>query len=88
MNPILITGGAGSVGKQLTNMLLSEGKSVRVFDLPFMVYSLEDLDNVEIVKGDVTDSNSVTQTVSGVDGFFILLQCFHLTVKTEKQHLL
>tara|TARA_B100000700_G_scaffold136168_1_gene152124 strand:+ start:1352 stop:2224 length:873 start_codon:yes stop_codon:yes gene_type:complete len=69
MNPILITGGAGSVGKQLTNMLLSEGKSVRVFDLPFMDFTdLENLDNVEIVKGDVTDSNSVTEAVSGVDG--------------------
>ena len=67
--PILITGGAGSVGKQLTNMLLAEGQSVRVFDLPFMDFTdLETLENVEIVKGDVTDSNAVLEAIDGVHG--------------------
>ncbi len=69
MKPILITGGAGSVGKQLTNMLLAEGQSVRVFDLPFMDFTdLETLENVEIVKGDVTDSNAVLEAIDGVHG--------------------
>ena len=34
IKPVLITGGAGSVGRQLAGMLLADGIPVRVFDLP------------------------------------------------------
>ena len=37
--PVLITGGAGSVGRQLAGMFLAEGRPVRIFDLPFMDFS-------------------------------------------------
>ena len=65
--PVLITGGAGSVGRQLAGMLLDEGKSVRIFDLPFMDFAgLEGEENVEVVKGDITDAAIVSQAVFGV----------------------
>ena len=65
--PVLITGGAGSVGRQLAGMLLDQGKSVRVFDLPFMDFAgLEGEENVEVVKGDITDATIVSQAVVGV----------------------
>lgn len=67
--PVLITGGAGSVGRQLAGMFLERGRPVRIFDLPFMDFSgLEGEDGVEVVKGDITDASSVTSAVSGVSG--------------------
>ena len=67
--PILITGGAGSVGRQLAGMLLEDGKSVRIFDLPFMDFSgLEGEEGVEVVKGDITDAPAVSSAVAGVAG--------------------
>ena len=69
----MITGGAGSVGRQLAGMFLAEGRPVRIFDLPFMDFSgLEDEPNVEIVKGDITDKESVSEAVRNVGGILHL----------------
>ena len=71
--PVLITGGAGSVGRQLAGMFLAEGRPVRIFDLPFMDFSgLEDEPNVEVVKGDITDQESVSEAVRNVGGILHL----------------
>jgi len=71
--PVLITGGAGSVGRQLAGMFLAEGRPVRIFDLPFMDFSgLEDEPNVQIVKGDITDKESVYEAVRNVGGILHL----------------
>lgn len=67
--PVLITGGAGSVGRQLAGMLLETNRSVRILDLPFMDFTgLEGEDNVEVLKGDITDKGSVSSAVAGVGG--------------------
>ena len=67
--PVLITGGAGSVGRQLAGMLLEDGRSVRIFDLPFMDFAgLEGEEGVEVVKGDITDAAAVSSAVAGVAG--------------------
>ena len=67
--PVLITGGAGSVGRQLAGMLLEDGRSVRIFDLPFMDFSgLEGEEGVEVVKGDIADAAAVSSAVAGVAG--------------------
>ena len=64
--PILITGGAGSVGRMLVEKFLEASHSVRVFDLPSMDFSgLDERDGVEVVKGDITDVNSVKEGVQG-----------------------
>lgn len=64
--PILITGGAGSVGRMLVEKLVAAGKTVRIFDLPFMDFEgLEGRDGIQIVKGDITDVDQVTQAVEG-----------------------
>ena len=68
-NPILITGGAGSVGRQLASMFLEEGRRVRIFDLPFMDFTgLDEDPNVEVYKGDITDPNSVSKAAEGISG--------------------
>ncbi len=67
--PILITGGAGSVGRQLASMFLEEGRRVRIFDLPFMDFTgLDEDPNVEVYKGDITDSESVSKAAEGISG--------------------
>ena len=64
----LITGGAGSVGRQLVEMFAAAGRPVRVFDLPMMDFTgFEDRDGIEIARGDITDSDGVRAAVSGVD---------------------
>ena len=67
-NPVLITGGAGSVGQQLVEMFVEAERAVRVFDLPMMDFTgLEGRDSIEIVKGDITDADGVRTAVDGVD---------------------
>ncbi len=65
--PILITGGAGSVGRMLVERLVANGREVRIFDLPFMDFSgLENRSDIGIVKGDITDSAQVEDAMEGV----------------------
>ena len=66
--PVLITGGAGSVGRQLVEMLSEASRPVRIFDLPMMDFSgLEGRNGIEIVRGDITDADGVRSAVEGVD---------------------
>ena len=66
--PVLITGGAGSVGRILASRLQYDGRPVRVFDLPSMNYAgLEGVDDIEVVKGDITDVDTVRRAVDGVE---------------------
>jgi nucleoside-diphosphate-sugar epimerase len=68
VNRILITGGAGSIGSQVTRLLVERGHQVRVFDLPICDFSpLETLEHVEISPGDITDPAAVRAAVGGVD---------------------
>ena len=69
---ILITGGAGFVGSHLADGLLKAGHSVRVLDcLTPQVHgdSLPDYlsRDVELVVGDMRDSGTVRQALTGVD---------------------
>ena len=67
-DPVLITGGAGSVGRQLVEMFAEAGRAVRVFDLPMMDFSgLEGRDGIDNVKGDITDADGVRAAVDGAD---------------------
>ncbi len=67
-SPILITGGAGSVGRQLVEMFAEAGRRIRIFDLPMMDFSgLEDRDGIEIVEGDITDAQGVRDAIAGCD---------------------
>jgi nucleoside-diphosphate-sugar epimerase len=66
--PVLITGGAGSVGRILVSQLRQDKRAVRVFDLPSMNYAgLEGVDEIEVIKGDITDADTVRRAVDGVE---------------------
>jgi nucleoside-diphosphate-sugar epimerase len=65
--PILITGGAGSVGRSLVALCRSHGQTVRIFDLPQCDFTgLEGETGIEVVKGDITQPATVGQAVEGV----------------------
>jgi nucleoside-diphosphate-sugar epimerase len=65
--PILITGGAGSVGRRLVARCRTDGHAVRVFDLPMCDFTgLEGETGIEVVKGDITDPSTVEHAVLGV----------------------
>jgi len=65
--PILITGGAGSVGRSLVARCRADGHSVRVFDLPICDFTgLESEPGIEVIKGDITQMANVKPAVQGV----------------------
>ncbi len=65
---VLVTGGAGFIGANLVRMLLDAGHAVRVLD-NFSVGSRDHLDGLalEIIEGDILDTETVARTVEGVD---------------------
>ena len=64
--PVLVTGGAGSVGRRVVDRLVSSGRSVRVLDLSAMDFTgLEARPGVEVLKGDITDADGVRRAVDG-----------------------
>src|ERR1700675_1558063 len=66
-SPILITGGAGSVGRSLVARCLADGYTVRVFDLPSCDFTgLEGEPGIEVVPGDITQMANVEPAVQGV----------------------
>ncbi len=65
--PVLITGGAGSVGRALVARLRADGRTVRVFDLPQVNYQgLEGAQGIEVMKGNITDPATAQAAVKGV----------------------
>ena len=66
-SPILITGGAGSVGRSLVARCRADGHTVRIFDLPICDFTgLEGEPGIEVIKGDITQMANVAQAVQGV----------------------
>ena len=64
---LLITGGAGSIGKELAISLARKGYQVKAFDIAQADFSGLNNHGVEVMKGDITDRNSVKKAVKGCD---------------------
>ena len=64
---ILVTGGAGFIGSNLTDSLLSQGHEVRIIDnlstglLDNIQHMMENA-NLRFIKGDVTDRELMEET--------------------------
>jgi len=72
MNRVLITGGAGFIGRHLIRELLAHGNCVRVLDCldPITHPASEPLalpEGVDFVRGDVRDKDAVAQALRGID---------------------
>lgn len=59
---VLITGGCGGIGREVTTRLISAGLTVRVVDTV-----TGDTNGVEYVAGDITDYQSMLEATAGVD---------------------
>jgi dTDP-L-rhamnose 4-epimerase len=73
METVLVTGGAGFIGRAVSHELLKRGNRVRVLDsLIEQVHGEADgskmLDeDAELIRGDVRDKDAVTRALNGVD---------------------
>ena len=78
----LVTGGAGFIGSHLVDRLLTQGRSVRVFD-SFVVGRQANLkqhngnSRLEILEGDVADAAAVAAASAGVE------RVFHLAARAD-----
>ncbi|MFH1851415.1 MAG: SDR family oxidoreductase [Candidatus Neomarinimicrobiota bacterium] len=67
---ILVTGGCGYVGTQLTRQLLSDGQQVTVVDTQWFGNFLEPHTNLTVFRADIRDTDTVP--MSGVDAIIHL----------------
>ena len=83
---ILITGGAGNIGRELVRRSLAAGNEVTVFDIPQAKYEgLEGEKGITVVKGFVTDVATMATAVKGVDSVIHLAALMtHLSTDREK----
>ena len=80
MEVALITGGSGHVGANLTRELINQGYKVRCIDFDNDHRAFENLD-VELVKGDITEKESLETAFKNVD---IALKSEHInTLKND-----
>jgi len=63
---VLVTGGAGRLGYEVSKLLLEDGLRVRAFDLPGVPWGHVEALGVEAYKGDITDPIGVGDALKGV----------------------
>ena len=68
MKRVLVTGGAGSIGIDLSRRLSENGFLVRVLDLPVCDFSgIAGVDGVEVISGDITREDDLKKALPEVD---------------------
>ena len=68
MAKILITGGAGNLGRTVARNLAENGHEIRIFDLATADFSFtESLKHIDVVTGDIQKKADVEQACRGVD---------------------
>lgn len=67
MKKIFITGGAGYVGSVLTPYLINKGHTITVFDLMLYGDTLKKAKNLNIIKGDIRNTELLKEAIKGND---------------------
>jgi uncharacterized protein YbjT (DUF2867 family) len=81
---ILITGATGTVGSEVVKRLSAEGVQVRAVTRDPGKADIIRLPQVEVVKGDFEDADSIRRACSGVDRAFLVTNS---TARTEHQQI-
>ena len=81
---ILITGATGTVGSEVVKRLSAEGVQVRAVTRNPGKADIIRLPQVEVVKGDFEDADSIRRACSGVDRAFLVTNS---TERTEHQQI-
>lgn len=68
--PVLVTGGAGFIGRHLVERLLADGNAVIAFDLPGVPTPPGWAGRVQVVGGDIAHADDVRRAVQGVQTVF------------------
>lgn len=67
MKKLLITGGAGSMGRELSIALSNKGYKVYAYDIPVANFTGLDQYGITGIKGDITDPDSIGEAIRGMD---------------------
>lgn len=86
MKKILITGGAGFIGSNLTKQLLEKGYSCTVYDNLLRGNKLEKevLKNIEFIEADVRDYDSLNKAAEGCDVIFHFAAVLGVDIVADK----
>jgi uncharacterized protein YbjT (DUF2867 family) len=69
----VVTGASGNIGKRITEMLLSEGKKVKVVGRHREKMAELEKKGAEVVVGDLADAALLTKAFAGAEGVFAML---------------
>jgi dihydroflavonol-4-reductase len=69
---ILVTGGAGFIGSHLVQLLVEQGRQVRVLELSGATVEHLPLSRIELIHGDIRDRASVERAVRGCEEVYHL----------------
>lgn len=67
---VMVTGGAGFIGRQLVNVLMEKGMDVTVFDINKPSFGKSG--QAPFIEGDITDQDAVEKAIENVDFVFHL----------------
>ena len=67
MKKVLVTGGAGSMGRLVTEQLISMGYFVKIFDLPTANFEGFNTNTAEVIKGDLNSFNDISNAIKDVE---------------------
>lgn len=85
MSNVLVTGGTGFVGSHVVRRLCAEGFTVRVLARPTSPLFLLDSLPVEVVRGDLLDSESLRKAVAGCETVFHVAADYRLWARDPQE---
>lgn len=85
MAKVLVTGGTGFVGSHVVRRLCAEGFTVRVLARPTSPLFLLDSLPVEVVRGDLLDSESLRKAVAGCETVFHVAADYRLWARDPQE---
>lgn len=83
---VLVTGGTGFTGHNLSQKLLEEGHSVRLLVRSRSRVQLQATERLEIVEGDIRDQAAVERSVKGVEKVFNIAAMYRSAASVDQDY--